>query len=60
MTRRKHEHAPKRTGPEGAWLSITGTAEIREICECGADRFIDESTRQPLTAWQDPQHYTGD
>ena len=61
MTRRKrkHEHAPDRTGAEGVWLNLDGTAELREICRCGFDRFINETTRRPVTGWNEPQHYTG-
>ena len=58
MKRRKqHEHAPKHTGPEGVWLNIDGTAQLREVCRCGFDRFIDETSRQPVTGWREPLPY---
>ena len=60
MSRRKHEHTPSSTGKEGAWRNIDGTTEIREICTCGADRFIEESTREPVTAWTASDYYDGD
>ena len=57
---RTHDHSPERTELDRVWLDLFGPAQLRQRCRCGLVRFVDEITREPVTAWNEPEPNRGD